>query len=181
MDKRKFADIVAENFKEIQGNFRKGLPSKGYSYDEDIMNDAFISCCNALKDKELTKSEALKYYWTAYINKHKTHSSKIKHHIQIDEERDEEIGVIEETYDNTIDNIYDIIMKGVRDKFGVRDARIFELHTCQGLTSKEIQDMGFDHVENLMYFTRKIKRYIMNHIIPSNQKLQELIKHRKEA
>lgn len=181
MVKQKFADIVAENFEEIRGNFRKGLPSKGYVYDEDIMNDAFISCCNALKDKELTKPEALKYYWAAYINKFKTYSSKVKFHLELDEEQDEDMEVIEEMYDDTIDNIYDIIIKEVQDKFGVRDAQVFVLHTCEGMTAKEIKEMGFDHIDNLVYFTRKIKRYIMKHIIPNNQRLRELIKYRKEA
>lgn len=178
MAKQKFADIVAENFEEIRGNFRKGLPSKGYTYDEDIMSDAFISCCNALKDKELTKPEALKYYWAAYINKYKTYLSKVKFHLDID---DEDIDVIEEVYDDTIDNIYSIITEAICDKFGERDAKLWDLHICQGLTAKEIKALGFDHEENLVYFTRKIKRYIMNHIIPQNQKLQELIKYRKEA
>lgn len=178
MAKQKFADIVAENFDEIRGNFRKGLPAKGYQYDEDIMSDAFISCCNALKDKELTKPEALKYYWAAYINKYKTHLSKVKFHLDID---DEDIDVIDEVYDDTIDGIYDIITKAVREKFGEEEAKIWELHTCQGLTAKELKVMGYDNIENLVYFTRKIKRYIMNHVIPQNQKLQELIKYRKEA
>ena len=178
MAKQKFADIVAENFNEIRGNFRKGLPAKGYRYDEDIMSDAFISCCNALKDKELTKSEALKYYWAAYINKYKTYLSKTKFHLDID---DEDIDVIDDVYDDTIDGMYDIITKAVREKFGEEEATIWELHTCQGLTDKELKSMGYNCIENLVYFTRKIKRYIMNHVIPQNQKLQELIKYRKEA
>ena len=67
-----FSDIVAENFNEIYKNFRIGLKSKGYAFSEDIMNDAFISCVTTLKDKQMSKQEALKYYWTAYINRFKT-------------------------------------------------------------------------------------------------------------
>ena len=31
-----------------------------------------------------------------------------------------------------------------------------------------------DYYDNFIYFTRKIKRYIMNHVIPADKKLQEL-------
>ena len=44
---KKFSDIIAENFIEISENFKVGLKSKGYQYDEDIMNDAFISSNSA--------------------------------------------------------------------------------------------------------------------------------------
>lgn len=178
MAKQKFADIVAENFNEIHGNFKKGLPLKGYIYDEDLMSDAFLSCCNALKDKLLTKQEALKYYWAAYINKFKTQVSKVKFYVDIE---DEEIDVIEENYDSTIDEIYNIIIEAVRDKYGIRDAYVWELYACQGKSAKEIKSVGITHIENFVNFNKKIKRYIAKHVIPNNLRLQELIRYRKEA
>ena len=54
-----FEDIVIENFVEIQRNFKSGLINKGYSYDEDLFNDAFISCRNTLSDKELTITDII--------------------------------------------------------------------------------------------------------------------------
>jgi len=171
-----FANIVADNFQEIQRNFKAGLRDKGYRYDEDIMNDAFISCIKSLKDRTLPKKEAIKYYWTAYINKYKTMISKNKlKYVDVLDDIDEE----DEKYDDTIDEIYDIIISEVRDHFGLRKAYIWDLYVCQGKSAKEIRNMGIMDVDNFVYFTRSIKRYIQNHVIPKNKKLQELILNRK--
>lgn len=178
MYKRKFQEIIIENFEEIQRNFRAGLSNKGYSYDEDLLNDAFISCCNALSDKELTKKEVIKYFWTAYVNKYKTKMSKNKNYLSFEDMVDE-IDDIDETYDDSADKIYKIIIEAIQDKFGIRDAYIWELYVCRGKSAKEIRNMGL-HADNFVYLTRKIKRYILNHLIPENKELQELIKYRKE-
>ena len=42
-----FADIIASNYEEIKRNFKSGLRDRGYDWDEDLMNDAFISCNSA--------------------------------------------------------------------------------------------------------------------------------------
>ena len=174
-----FSDIVAANYNEIRRNFKNGLIAKGYAYDEDIMSDAFLSCYNTLKDKAITKQEALKYYWVAYINKLKT---KIQKESLIDYHEDmaEEFEDIEVTkYNDTTDRIYNIIISGLQDQFGVRKATIWEMYACQGKSSKEIKAMGFNDISNYAYFTKMIKRYIKNHIIAENKELQELIAERK--
>lgn len=173
-----FEDIVIENFDEIQRNFKSGLINKGYSYNEDLFNDAFISCRNALSDKELTKKEVIKYFWTAYVNKYKTKMSKNKNHLSF-EDVIEEINIQDDIYDDTSDKIYDIILNEIRDKFGLKKAFIWEMYVCQGKSAKEIRHMGFD-VDNFVYLTRQIKRYLFNHVIPNHKELQELIKNRKE-
>ena len=180
MNKSTFPHIVAEYYNEIVRNFRTGLKSHGYQYDEDIMNDAFISCYNTLKDKELTKQEALKYYWVAYVNKYKTrqeHENIIDCYDNVEEEFED---IELDHYNSTIDKIYDIIISGVQDHFGVRKATIWEMYACQGKSSKEIRAMGFNDIDNYAYFTKQVKRYIKNHIIAENRELQELIAERKE-
>jgi hypothetical protein len=180
MNNQKFQDIIAENYNEIYCNFRSGLKSKGYQFDEDIMSDVFLSCYNSLKDKEITKSEALKYYWVAYINKIKTHSEResvIDYYEDMIESFDD---IAVEKYDSTMDRIYDIIITGLQDHYGIRKASIWEMYTCQGKSSKEIKEMGFKDVTNYAYFMKQVKRYIKNHIIPENKELQELIAERKE-
>jgi hypothetical protein len=180
MNKQKFSDIVAENYNEICRNFRVGLKAKGYSFDEDIMNDAFISCSNNLKDKYITKQEALKYYWVAYINKYKNKSNKACR-VDCVEDMDEKFEYIEnKKYDNTIDKIYNIIIGELQDHFGIRKASIWEMYACQGISAKEIRAMGLNDVTNFAYFTKQVKRYIKNHIIAENKELQELINIRKE-
>jgi integrase len=181
MNDTTFSNIVAENYNEICRNFKAGLKAKGYPWDEDIMNDAFISCCNTLKDKEISKTEAIKYYWVAYINKYKTslnRASIFEYHDDMEEVFDD---IETEKYNSTTDRIYDIIITELQDHYGVRKATIWEMYACQGMSSKEIRAMGLDDIDNYAYFTKQVKRYIKNHIIPENRELQELIAERKES
>ena len=174
-----FSAIVAENYDEICKNFRAGLKSKGYTFSEDIMNDAFISCVTTLKDRQLTKQEALKYYWTAYINRFKTLANRNRVIEYV-----EDITVFEDTpsttYNDIPDKIYDIIIKELQDHYGIKKVYLWELYALRGKTTKEIKAMGFKDIDNYAYFTKQVKRYVKNHIIKENNLLQELIKCRKE-
>lgn len=177
-----FANIVAENFDEIQRNFKSGLKDKGYSWDEDIMSDAFLSCAIALKDRELDKKDAIKYYWVAYVNKYKNYVSK--HNIlSYEETLDDVIDIKDDSkmYDTSIDKIHDIILEEVQDHFGVRKAYIWEQYVCKDVPQKEIKAMGLTCVKNYAYFTKQVKRYILHHVIPQNKELQELINTRKDS
>lgn len=177
-----FANIVAENFDEIRRNFKSGLKDKGYPWDEDIMSDAFLNCVNTLKDRELDKKDAIKYYWVAYVNKYKTLISKHKL-LSYDEELDDVINIRDDArpYDSSIDRIHDIIIEELQDHYGVRKAYIWELYVCKDVPQKEIAAMGLKGVKNYAYFTKQVKRYIQNHIIPQNSELQELINTRKDS
>ena len=174
MAKLTFADIVEENFDEIQKNFRAGLKNKGYPYIEDLMHDAFINCNSALQGKEMSKKDAIKYFWTAYINKYKTYLTQNKYECFEDMI---EFDQIDDEYNNSTDEIYNIIMKAVQDKFGVKMAYVWELYACHGKSAKEIRNMGFE-VDNFVYLNRQVKRYIYNHVIPENNRLRELIRYR---
>lgn len=181
-----FADIIAENFEEIRNNFKKGLINKGYSFDEDLMNDAFISCNDTLKDKELTKTEAIKYYWTAYINKFKTAEANKKPIVSFDDivegydtDIDEEIDIINEPYNEDIDKIYNYIIEKIQDHFGLKLWYIWELHVCYGKSPKQIECMGIVEDINYNSFCKKVKRFI-NKLIEEDDSLKELIKNRLE-
>lgn len=180
MNEMSFTDIVAANYNEIVRNFKAGVKNHGHVFDEDIMNDAFVSCFNSLKDKKLTKQEVIKYYWVAYVNKYKTrqeHEQIMDCYDNVEEEFED---IENEHYNSTTDKIYDIIISGVQDHYGVRKATIWEMYACQGKSSKEIRAMGFNDIDNYAYFTKQVKRYIKNHIIAENRELQELIAERKE-
>lgn len=180
MNKQTFSTIVAENYNEIVRNFKSGLKSKGYIFDEDIMNDAFLSCYNTLKDKKITKQEALKYYWVAYINKFKNKVNKVGLLDYYEDMSDNFENIESEKYDPTIDRIYDIIIGELQDQFGTRKAYIWELYACKGVSSKDIKAIGLNCVNNFAYFTKQMKRYIKKHIIPTNLELKELLTVRKE-
>lgn len=174
-----FSDIVAENFDEIYKNFRAGLKSKGYTFSEDIMNDAFISCVTTLKDKQMSKQEALKYYWTAYINRFKTLTNR-EHRIEYVEDITEYEDIPSQVYNDAPDKIYDIVIKELQDHYGIKKVYLWELYALRGKTTNEIKSMGFKDINNYACFTKQVKRYIKNHIIKNNQLLQELIKNRKD-
>ena len=180
MTNKCFSDIVAENYDEIYKNFRAGLISKGYTFSEDIMNDAFISCTVTLKDKQLTKQDAIKYYWTAYINRFKTLINRDKT-IEYVEDMTEFEDTPLTTYNDAPDQIYDIVIKELQDHYGVKKIYLWELYALRGKTTKEIKAMGFRDIDNYAYFTKQVKRYIKNHIIKGNNLLQELINHRKNT
>ena len=46
-----FSEVVASSFQEIKRNFKSGLKTSGYEWDEDIFMDAYIKCDSVLKDK----------------------------------------------------------------------------------------------------------------------------------
>ena len=178
MTKFTFSELVANNFDEIVRNFKVGLKKNGYRYDEDVMNDAFINCYNSLKDKELTKQEMLKYFWTSYINRLKNVMLR-ENHIEYCDDMSLYEDIEETAYNNTPDRIYNIILQELQDHFGIRKTTMWELYTCKGKTTNEIKAMGFKNVPNMACLSKVFKRYINNHIIPNNQELQELIKFRK--
>ena len=112
----KFSNIVANNFMEIKKNFKTGLKNSGYKWDEDIFMDAYIKCDSVLKDKLMDKKEALRYYWTAYINKMK---NKYKSRYSITDEIPEDYDTIDEVYNEDKDLICEIMYNAVVKKFGI--------------------------------------------------------------
>ena len=172
-----FADIVANNYDEIKRNFKAGLKDRGYEWDEDLLNDAFISCNSALKDKPISKTEALKYFWTSYINKFKSKQSKKKPEESIE---DYDVDPICPVYNQEIDKLYKAIVSAVQDEYGLRKAYIWELYVCEGKSAKEIKAMGFNDIDNFIYFSRKVKRFIKRYIA-ENPDIKELVKNRFET
>lgn len=176
-----FEEVVNKYWDEICNNFMIGLSSRGYKYDRDIMEDTFISCYKTLQNKPMNKKDIIKYLWTAYINKYKTflrkntkRNSIICSENEIKEDPSENLI----SYDTSCDRIYDIILKEVKNKYGSKNAMLWELHVCQGKSIKEIHDLGYEDVDNLISLSRKIKRFILNNLIPSHKELQELVKYR---
>ena len=172
MIKNNFTNIVVDNFDEICENFKIGLKKKGYEYIPDLINDSFVSCEKALHGKNMTKSEAMKYYWTSYVNKYKDYVIRNNRNVYLDDW--EEVDREDEKYNESIDRIYDIIINAVRDKFGIRKAYIWEMYVCKGMSTKELRTKGLG-VDNFVYLTRQVKRYILNHLVKENQELKELI------
>ena len=179
-----FADIVADNYDNILENFKRGLKNKGYSFDEDVFMDTFISCNTTLNNKKLNKEEAIKYFWTSYVNKLKTLSSQNSNTVYIEDmfvrnENDfgdpwDELNIIDSTYNENIDDLYDLIISLLKEKYGERELNICDLHVCRGVHTKELIDMGYTDID-FEYLTKKMKRYIKNHIVKDNKYIAELL------
>ena len=178
----RFADIIASDYNNITKKFEHGLKSKGYTFDEDIFMDTFISCNNTLGDKILSSEEAIKYFWSSYINKLKTISSQKEYLVYIDDMNDGEcedpwegLDIADTHYDSYVDDLYNYIMNAVKDKYGEEEAKIFDLHINNGVHTKTLVDMGYKDV-NFEYLVKKIKRYIKTHVINLKEIKDEHIK-----
>jgi hypothetical protein len=86
----------------------------------------------------------------------------------------EDIDEIDEPYNQDVDKLYDYIMDSIKHKYGEREAKVFELHVCQGVHTKELIEMGYGDI-NFEYLTKKIKRYVNSHIIKNNKIVDELL------
>lgn len=175
-----FANIIAEYYNEIKRKFISGLKDKGYKFDEDILSDTFISCNTALKEKLLTKEEAVKYFWTSYINKIK--SQPARNIIYMDEitpinEEDEyieydEFGAVSE-YNMDIDNIYNYILDKVEEKFGIDIVNVWTKHVCDNKKISELREEYND--VNVEYQIKKVRKYV-DKLIKTDKILMEMIK-----
>ena len=152
----KFSNIVATNFMEIKKNFKTGLKNSGYKWDEDIFMDAYVKCDSVLKDKLMDKKEALKYYWTAYINKMK---NKYKSKYAVMDEIPEDYDKIDEEYNEDKDLLCEIMYNAVVKKFGKPIANAWVDHRCFGKKSEQImKEYKFD--QDFHYILKRIKKYI---------------------
>ena len=164
-----FSYVVAANFQEIKKNFKSGLKNSGYMWDEDIFMDAYIKCDSVLKDKIMDKKEALKYYWTAYVNKLK---NKYKSRYTIIDEIPEDYDVIDEVYNEDKDLLCEIIYNAVKDKFGKPVANAWIDYRCFGKTAEVImKEYKLDH--DFHYILKRIKKYI-NEELMENKYVQEI-------
>lgn len=168
MSASSFINIVSNNFESLKHNFQIGLKAHGYEFDEDLFIDTLLRCSCTLKDHIMTEKEAAKYYWVAYVNGLKKLKSKPTE-FDID---DYDIDLLEESYNEDLDQLYDYIMKSISSKFGEKIMTAWKLHICSGLTYKELKAQGFDIKFN--YEFKRITRFIRNHLV-KNKMFIELL------
>lgn len=155
-----FATIISSNFNEICKNFKIGLKKQGYKYNYDILADTFIRCHNRLQGKLMSKKEAIKYLWVAYINRLKNEYNKSDKLIDLPEEFD----IVDDEYDVNIDKLYNHITSEVRKKFGDKITSLWVDYTCHNKTYNNIIEENPD-INSFQYTLRKIKKFINNEII----------------
>ena len=169
MCKDKFSIVIANNFPEIKRTFKSGLKNSGYIWNEDIFMDTYIKCDNVLGDRIMDKTEALKYFWTAYINKLKNY---YKSKYSIMEYIRDDYDMIDEEYNTFKDILCYEIYKRVKKEFGEEIANAWVDHRAYHKSVNEIMEKyGFK--QDFHYTLRKIKKYI-NEIIMNDSYIIEI-------
>lgn len=166
-----FAILISNNFDEIVRNFKSGLKNQGYIYDEDILADTFVKCNSKLCDKEMTKSEAIKYFWTAYINRLKNDSKKKNRLVEYSGDFDR----CAEQYDPDIDKLYSLVTTEISKKFGSGVANLWIDYACNHKTYKDIAKDSGEVDGSLHYILKKIKKYIRQELPLNNTEYNEII------
>lgn len=173
-----FANIIANNFEEIQKNFKNGLNKIGFEYNEDLFIDVFLKCGETLGKRKLSKCEAIKYYWVSYLNALRKYKIKEKQFISTDD-LSEDAEIYNSVYDEDVDILFNFIMSEIQSKFGEHITNAWKLHICQGKTYKDLINDGFSGVK-FNYEFKRIMRYIRNDLSKKDKVFAELFAYLKE-
>lgn len=175
MGESNFKEAICNNFNNLKRNFQSGLKNKGYDFDEDLFIDTLLKCGSALKNRDITKSEMIKYCWTAYVNGLKRLKLKEKTTLDIEETT---VEIYDIPYNEDIDRIYEIIIKEVKERFEEHISSAWISHVCHNKSYKELESDGYDFKFN--YEFKRIMRYIRNNLLKNNEELSELVKNLKD-
>ena len=83
--------------------------------------------------------------------------------------------VIDEVYNDTKYNIYDIINESVLNKYGDKTFIIWKLHFIDNKTYEELEEMGYTNI-NFHNLFRQITNYIKNRLPKENEIYKSLVK-----
>lgn len=158
-----FLELVAGSYDEIKVNFKIGLNKIKYSFDEDLFSDAILKCNSTLGDKIITKEEALKYFWVAYINGYKNQkkSNWVKKSVPITDD----FNIIDSRpeCDYEIDNIYREIINILKDKFGEKNTEAWVKHILFKKPYNKMLEDG-EIPQNFHYIVKKIKKFLYSNV-----------------
>lgn len=157
----KFMDIIGADFDNIKDSFINRCKKFEMEFDEDVFMDTLLNCERVLGDKEMIKSDCLRYYWVAYANKLKTIKSKQDLFIPYDDILNYNIQQpLYDSYNPLIDSMYNEIVKLAYKKFDKTYVDAWLIHVCEGKSYKELRDMGYNFKFNDIFkrITRLIKK-----------------------
>lgn len=143
--------------------------------DRDLFNDSFLSCYEAIKDRNFDEESTIKYFTTVLINNFK--KGKKKNTVNY-----EDIYPVEEDdicdpdkHRETECEIYDIINEKIKEKFGETKYLVWKLHFADNKSYDDLIEMGYDDI-NFHNLFRQINSYVKNKLPKENVELQELLK-----
>lgn len=167
-------NIISKKYNEIQRNFMCASAKINLKYDSDVFFDTYLKCCETLKDRKLTETNIIQYFWTAFANNSRKKYRKSKYKpdfIELSENQD----TIEETYSDNKYCICDIINESIMKKFGDYSFKIWTLHFIENKSYEELTKMGYNNV-NFHNLFRQINNYVKNKLPKENETYKILLK-----
>lgn len=165
-------EIMEKRFHEIQNNFKYASKKYGYTFDYDIFIDTYIKCDETLKNKDVTESQIIQYFWVAYVNNLNKNYNKQNKIINVNLEKASDI--IDEPYDDRRTFIYETIMKHLEANFKPCEVKTWYLHFAENKTYDELMKMGYDNI-NFHNSFRNINNYIKNQLPKENKKFKNIV------
>lgn len=153
-----FMDLISIHYKEIKTLFRARLKSNERPFDEDCFNDAFIKCAQRFGNNVITYDDAIKYFWTAFINTYKGSQSKASREF-IESIEGSDFDCIDDEDPSCAKYIYNIVMNAVEEAFGENDMMIYSLFKYHGWTENELIEAGYD-CTNLNIRVKTIHKFV---------------------
>lgn len=164
-----FEEVLGGDFYRIRAYLEAGVRKIGYEFDEDLFIDVCEKCLRVLRTKDLTRQEYSKYLYVSYINTlRRTKSKEI-----ITQPIDDNYDMVDETYNEYKDKLYNSLTKAIEEKFGVNISRAWELHICHDMSYKELEH-EFPGMKFNFEFKR-IKKYILTRLVKEDPNIKELL------
>lgn len=152
-----FDEAIAKNFNKIKKDFIRKSINIFENFDEDIFMDSYLKCASALKNKQLTENEYIKYYWAAYCNSYKTDKVESSKFVSLDDPDKGQVISLYTPYNINIDITCNDIIEGVRKKFGDYYTNAWLMH-IDGKSYKELESIGYTFKFNDIF--KKIVKWV---------------------
>jgi len=167
-----FSEYIEDNFNELQKKIKNKCKKELIEFDEDIFMDTILKCLTNF-NKGNNKKDIEIYFWKAF--KQNIYSKLSRDISSKTTDIDEYDGdIIDEEYNEDIDNIIDYFKKEIIKKFGSEIYDAWLLHVCNNYTYTKLEECGYKGL-NLHNEFRQIKRYT-DKLMLSDEKIKTLLK-----
>ena len=165
-------EILETRFHEIMFNFKKASKKNDIVFNEDVFMDTYIKCSEKLNNKDMSESQIIQYFWTAFVNNTKKSYRKHQTVIRLDE-YEEVIDIIDEPYDDRRVKVFDIITNYVEINFP-EHYKLWYLHFAENKSYDQLIEMGYNNI-NFHNIFRNINNHIKNNLPKQNEEYKTII------
>jgi hypothetical protein len=150
-------DMMERRYHEIKATFKRNSKAQGFKFSEDVFSESYLKCHEALKTKNMTEDEIIKYLWMSFVNNTRKAYRDIKHHVDIVEYL-EDNDIPDTVYDERRYKIADTIVNSVKNKFEKEEFDAWCMHFVNNKSYEELKEMGYTF--NFHNVFRNINNYI---------------------